>query len=1158
MARLRGALRRVIPRPTTPSVPALDTGVFHAAFYQAQRGTAFDTPELAVADYVDVGHALGMLPHPLIDPELAHDAARSSALAVSLAAGTVASHEFSTGYDWDDYVHTRPGALHHPGGVIGDLTSAASPQLGGPVLRDRSGELVDWPRDFTTLGRRRRIVTRVLASGLFDRAYYEAQVGTPFLSERAAVWHYITVGEARGLAPHPLFEPAWYARQTPRNKGTAYLFDQYLKSGLTTVSPHPHFDPIAYLADVPDAGAHPGGPLAHILETATPDTMTVPLAGWTSPRPALELCERLLVRARDYAAEHTLASWGAARPWNAATETTEAQRLDQLTLPTGTTLSVVFDLARATAITGEVIERLLDAARLQIEIVAVADSADDRRESLDPRVQVVESASSSFGHRVNAAVKASRGDLVHVWHPGDVVDPDVLARSAAVLTTTDASIVYSAVRSSGPLSAVANGEPYDADGALWGDQLALSRTAVLTRSLVDRLDGYDESLPFREAWDLALRASAVTEPVFLGQAGFVADPSGPVEDASAVSAENVVRARETCDWSTPAARMPDRVSLLVPVFGEWHMTYEAVRATLDTTVGHDIEIVLADNASGPSTGRLMLSLFAEDTGVVYRRLPRNTGFAIGSNLAFLWSTGATVVFMNNDTEPEGAWLDPLVQPLDDIAVRGVQPLLLYPDRTVQAAGTGFTSAPAMPWHFLQGHPKEDVLAAGQTAFQAITAAFMACRATEIHALRGFDPVYVNGMEDVDLCLRLTAELGGSFRVALDSVVVHKESQAPRRFAYASPNRVIFLRRWIGNWPSDDLSLYAAAGLSGTYHGNRQTATTSVRQGRVVASRPQRLVTTGPAAGLPSLRWALKTAATPGALGDNWGDTYFADDLARALRGLGQDVVIDRRKAYVRERSDHLDDVVLAIRGLHQITPQPGATNILWVISHPDLVSDDELTSGFRLAYAASSQWATDRTTSSGREVRTLLQATDPRRFRPGPPDESVAADVLFVGRTRRIFRPIVRDAIAAGADLSVYGSGWDTFIDTSYIRADHLDNDELPAAYGSSRIVLNDHWADMAAHGFLSNRLFDAVASGARVITDEVPGLRSVFGSLVQEYATVDDLRALLAPDCPAYGTEEDRRAQVEAVARQHSFDARARTLLADVLDVRGVDHGLG
>ena len=33
-------------------------------------------------------------------------------------------------------------------------------------------------------------------------------------------------------------------------------------------------------------------------------------------------------------------------------------------------------------------------------------------------------------------------------------------------------------------------------------------------------------------------------------------------------------------------------------------------------------------------------------------------------------------------------------------------------------------------------------------------------------------------------------------------------------------------------------------------------------------------------------------------------------------------------------------------------------------------------------------------------------------------------------------------------------------------------------------MVLNDHWEDMRAEGFLSNRLFDAVASGARVVTD--------------------------------------------------------------------------
>ena len=46
----------------------------------------------------------------------------------------------------------------------------------------------------------------------------------------------------------------------------------------------------------------------------------------------------------------------------------------------------------------------------------------------------------------------------------------------------------------------------------------------------------------------------------------------------------------------------------------------------------------------------------------------------------------------------------------------------------------------------------------------------------------------------------------------------------------------------------------------------------------------------------------------------------------------------------------------------------------------------------------------------------------------------------------------------------------------------------------------------MRADGFVSNRLFDAVASGARVVTDPVDGLAELFGPSVQGYETPDDL----------------------------------------------------
>jgi O-antigen biosynthesis protein len=309
------------------------------------------------------------------------------------------------------------------------------------------------------------------------------------------------------------------------------------------------------------------------------------------------------------------------------------------------------------------------------------------------------------------------------------------------------------------------------------------------------------------------------------------------------------------------------------------------------------------------------------------------------------------------------------------------------------------------------------------------------------------------------------------------------------------------------------------------------------------------VTEGPAAGLPSLRWAIKLAAHPGPRGDGWGDVHFAAALVRALARLGQEVVIDRRESHHRD-SSNLDDVVLTIRGLEEVLVQPGRVNLLWVISHPDLVTPRELAT-YDAVFAASAQWSA-RMSAAGNPVQPLPQATEHDRFNPDLPRPAEHHAVLFVGRSRNVLRPIVRDAVQAGVDLSLYGDLWEQFGLAKYVKAQYLPYQQVGSYYADADIVLNDHWDDMAAEGFVSNRLFDATACGARVVSDEVAGLDDLFSGLVQVYRSVDDLKRLCGPEGrAAFPDDESRRTVAKRVAAEHSFDARARQLLDAAIGVR-------
>ena len=291
-----------------------------------------------------------------------------------------------------------------------------------------------------------------------------------------------------------------------------------------------------------------------------------------------------------------------------------------------------------------------------------------------------------------------------------------------------------------------------------------------------------------------------------------------------------------------------------------------------------------------------------------------------------------------------------------------------------------------------------------------------------------------------------------------------------------------------------------------------------------------------------LSWSLKIAAPPGPEGDGWGDVHFADELAAALARLGQRVRVDRRDTHVRA-DDATDDVTLVVRGLDRVPPNPASVNLLWVISHPDDVADTELRS-FDAVFAAGPAWAETASRRAGVVVRTLLQATDPTVFHPVPAEGPDAGHVVFVGSTRGTERAVVRDAVALGTDLRVHGPGWADLLPAGLLGAESLDRRAVARAYSSARVVLNDHWPDMAAGGFVSNRVFDVLAAGGVVVTDPVAGLANVLDVPTLAVARDrDDLAALLERGRP-WPTATERTAIAARVAAAHSFDARARVLL--------------
>lgn len=291
------------------------------------------------------------------------------------------------------------------------------------------------------------------------------------------------------------------------------------------------------------------------------------------------------------------------------------------------------------------------------------------------------------------------------------------------------------------------------------------------------------------------------------------------------------------------------------------------------------------------------------------------------------------------------------------------------------------------------------------------------------------------------------------------------------------------------------------------------------------------------------RFALCIATPDRAQAPGWGDTYFARDVQRSLRRLGHPARVYLRDEFT-DPTLIREDVSVHIAGRALPKIRRDQVSVLWIISHPNRVRIEQCNQ-YDLILVASRTFAAHLQTRVSPPVFPLMQATDPARLVPDPTGPS--HDVLFVGNSRLTARRrIIDDLTPTDLNLAVYGRDWyPEFVDPRHVQGEFVPHDQLAAYYSSAKIVLNDHWPDMAQHGFISNRLYDALASGAFIVSDSVSGMDEEFDDGVVTYRDRDDLDSKIR----AYLRHEHRRQEIagrghHAVLDRHTFDHRVRRLL--------------
>ena len=881
------------------------------------------------------------------------------------------------------------------------------------------------------------------------------------------------------------------------------------------------------------------------------------------------------------------------------------------------------------------------------------------------------------------------------------------------------------------------------------------------------------------------------------------------------------------DWKNITNREPTEnfVSIVIPIYNQLELTKSCLYSVLRARTKLSYEVICVDNGSQSEMAKFISILSSRDRRIKLIKNKENYNFSIGCNIGFEASHGEFIVFLNNDTTVTDDWLDELIQPFSDTRIVAIQPKLIYPDETIQNIGIVFAPKQAFGYPIYANFPPDELCVNVSRNYQAITAACMAIRATDFAKAKGFDPIFINGQEDIDLCLRLTHGTDRVCYYQASSVVVHHESKTQGRGKYIKLNRKNFFERWHNKIEPDDFKYYAddkfkiakwnkdtdemvkaGIGISRptlekveakisrirffwnakkeqqlkikiyehylenkslyrnhlisiimpTYnranvienaiksvlqqthqnfelhicddgstdetqhiiakylHDNRvrlhqlphigvsgaRNKGLDMAQGQLIAyldsdntwspdfleimlvvteigmldaaysaihaindkgdsiyrgdvfdwaeclkenyidmnafvhkkttirfdETLKRLVdwdfilrvakniriAYAPFIGvnyydgdmfsritkneyigdklaemqthirtkhdndhvltcksinieslftdqkLPSkhtisqstipsssfivnfLKFRIKIGCPNLNVSHEWGDYHFANSMKRSLESFGHQCVVDCLDDW--ESIDSLTaDVVIVLRGLSRYTPKSKQINLMWNISHPDKISLDEYAE-YDHIFVASVPYAKKLKKQLTTPVSALLQCTDPLLFNPSVAKKH-CNEVLFVGNSRNVYRKIVKDAIQADLPLSVYGNRWEQFIPKKYIISEYISNNELASYYAGAKIILNDHWDTMREYGFLSNRLFDAAACAALVVTDPIEGLSDIFDDSILTYNSPTHLREIYHTSFKEISNQ--RVLIAEKICTTHSFHERVKVILS-------------
>lgn len=238
-----------------------------------------------------------------------------------------------------------------------------------------------------------------------------------------------------------------------------------------------------------------------------------------------------------------------------------------------------------------------------------------------------------------------------------------------------------------------------------------------------------------------------------------------------------------------------RVSIISINYNQAEMT----RAMLDSLrlVSYpNVEVIIVDNAS---KNREIESLEAKYPEAKFIFSEENLGFSGGNNLGIEAATGELYLFLNNDTEVDKDFLQPMVEAFENKSIGMVSPKIKYFDTNIiQYAGNSAVS-PYTGRSTRTGYKEEDN---GQhdIAMQTelVHGAAMMVPKNVVDKVGVMPEIFFLYYEEIDWCETIKRAEYEIWYIP-QSTVFHKESMSIGKTStlktyYMTRNRIIFLRR----------------------------------------------------------------------------------------------------------------------------------------------------------------------------------------------------------------------------------------------------------------------------------------------------------------------------------------------------------------------------